>query len=77
MTLDNYTRDPADRIMAAMTDDCVFETGGGEAAWGDRYEGAAAVRDVGGATPLLERLASAVSQAVKSVPPPAESLAPK
>ena len=34
----------ADRIMAAMTDDCAFETGGGEAAWGDRYEGAAAVR---------------------------------
>lgn len=34
----------ADRIMAAMTDDCIFETGGGESAWGDRHEGAVAVR---------------------------------
>lgn len=34
----------ADRIMAAMTDDCIFETGGGESPWGDRHEGAADVQ---------------------------------
>lgn len=33
-----------DRIMAAMTDDCVFVTGGGTSPWGTRHEGAADVR---------------------------------
>ncbi len=33
-----------DRIMAFMTDDCVFQTGGGKAPWGTRHEGAAEVR---------------------------------
>lgn len=33
-----------DWIMAALTEDCIFETGGGESAWGDRHEGADAVR---------------------------------
>ncbi len=33
-----------DRIMAYMTDDCVFETGGGAEQYGTRYAGAAEVR---------------------------------
>lgn len=41
---DAWNDHDADRIMAAMTDDCIFETGAGESAWGDRYEGAVAVR---------------------------------
>jgi len=27
-----------------MSDDCIFETGGGESPWGDRHEGAVDVR---------------------------------
>lgn len=34
-----------DRIMAYMTDDCIFETGGGTEKYGTRYEGAEAVRE--------------------------------
>ena len=34
-----------DRIMAYMTDDCVFETGGGVEKYGTRFEGFAAVRE--------------------------------
>ena len=41
---DAWNDHDADRIMAAMTEDCVFETGGGAAPWGTRFEGAAAVR---------------------------------
>ena len=33
-----------DAIMAWMTDDCVFETGGGAEPWGTRFIGARAVR---------------------------------
>lgn len=33
-----------DTIMAYMSDDCVFETGGGTASHGTRYQGAEAVR---------------------------------
>ncbi len=34
-----------DTIMSYMTDDCVFETGGGTERWGTRIEGAADVRE--------------------------------
>jgi len=34
-----------DRIMEFMTEDCVFETGGGSEKFGARYEGYDAVRD--------------------------------
>lgn len=33
-----------DRIMASMTEDCVFVTAGGETPWGTRFEGADQVR---------------------------------
>jgi len=41
---DAWNNHDADRIMAAMTEDCVFLTGGGAAPWGTRHEGAAEVR---------------------------------
>ncbi|GJL71062.1 MAG: transcriptional regulator [Nitrosomonas sp.] len=34
-----------DRIMAFMTEDCIFETGGGTEKFGTRYEGFEAVRE--------------------------------
>ena len=34
-----------DRIMACMTQDCVFETGGGSERYGTRFEGYTAVRE--------------------------------
>lgn len=33
-----------DAIMGAMTEDCIFESGGGSDPWGTRYQGAEAVR---------------------------------
>ncbi|MFT7533321.1 MAG: ketosteroid isomerase-like protein [Gammaproteobacteria bacterium] len=33
-----------DKIMSFMTDDCVFETGGGTERWGTRYQGSEQVR---------------------------------
>ena len=41
---DAWNAHDVDRIMADMTDDCVFETGGGTGPGGTRYQGAAAVR---------------------------------
>jgi ketosteroid isomerase-like protein len=34
-----------DAIMNAMSEDCIFETGGGSNAWGTRFEGAEVVRE--------------------------------
>lgn len=42
---DAWNAHDIDRIMAMMTDDCVFETGGGTERWGTRYVGAEAVRE--------------------------------
>lgn len=41
---DAWNAHDIDRIMALMTDDCVFLAGGGSAACGERFAGAAAVR---------------------------------
>ena len=41
---DAWNAHDVDRIMAAMTEDCIFETGGGSEPWGARYQGAAVVR---------------------------------
>lgn len=41
---DAWNAHDIDRIMAAMTEDCVFETGGGKDPWGTRHEGADSVR---------------------------------
>lgn len=41
---DAWNAHDVDRIMAAMTEDCIFETGGGSEPWGTRYQGAAVVR---------------------------------
>lgn len=52
MTVDDLERYAAawnahdlDAIMAMMTDDCVFDAGGGTEPWGTRFEGASAVRE--------------------------------
>ena len=42
---DAWNAHDIDRIMAWMTGDCVFETGGGEAHYGTRYQGFEAVRE--------------------------------
>ena len=42
---DAWNAHDIDRIMAYMSDDCVFETGGGSERYGTRVEGFAAVRD--------------------------------
>ena len=34
-----------DRIMSFMTDDCIFETGGGSERYGTRYQGSQTVRE--------------------------------
>ena len=41
---DAWNRHDADALMSFMTEDCVFESSGGEDARGTRYEGAKAVR---------------------------------
>jgi len=41
---DAWNRHDADDLMSFMTDDCVFESSGGEDFCGTRYEGAEAVR---------------------------------
>ena len=41
---DAWNRHDVDSLMSFMTDDCVFESSGGENAGGTRYEGAQAVR---------------------------------
>lgn len=47
--LENYSQawndHDIDKIMSYMTDNCVFETGGGNNRYGTRYEGYDAVRD--------------------------------
>ena len=42
---DAWNRHDIDRIMALMTEDCVFEPGGGPERYGARYQGQAAVRE--------------------------------
>ena len=42
---DAWNRHDVDDLMSFMTDDCVFESSGGEDFCGTRYEGAAAVRE--------------------------------
>ena len=42
---DAWNRHDIDRIMALMTEDCVFEPGGGPERYGTRYQGQAAVRE--------------------------------
>ncbi len=42
---DAWNRHDIDAIMAMMTDDCVFMTGGGSDVVGARYQGAAQVRE--------------------------------
>jgi len=41
---DAWNRHDIDDLMSFMTDDCIFESSGGEHACGTRYEGAKAVR---------------------------------
>jgi steroid delta-isomerase-like uncharacterized protein len=41
---DAWNRHDVDSLMSFMTDDCVFESSGGENAGGTRYEGTQAVR---------------------------------
>jgi steroid delta-isomerase-like uncharacterized protein len=41
---DAWNRHDVDDLMSFMTDDCIFESSGGENAGGTRYEGAEAVR---------------------------------
>jgi steroid delta-isomerase-like uncharacterized protein len=41
---DAWNRHDVDGLMSFMTDDCIFESSGGENACGTRYEGAEAVR---------------------------------
>ena len=41
---DAWNAHDIDRIMAYMTDDCIFETGGGAERYGTRFEGFDAVR---------------------------------
>lgn len=40
-----WNRHDVDDLMSFMTDDCVFESSGGDDTRGTRYEGAAAVRE--------------------------------
>jgi ketosteroid isomerase-like protein len=42
---DAWNRHDVDDLMSFMTDDCIFESSGGEQACGTRYEGADAVRE--------------------------------
>ena len=42
---DAWNRHDVDDLMSFMTDDCIFESSGGENACGTRYEGAEAVRN--------------------------------
>lgn len=42
---DAWNAHDIDRIMAYMTEDCVFETGGGAERYGTRYSGFAEVRE--------------------------------
>ena len=42
---DAWNAQDIDKIMSLMTDDCVFETGGGSERYGTRFVGAAAVRE--------------------------------
>jgi len=42
---DAWNAHDIDRIMTFMTDDCVFEAGGGTAPWGERFAGHDAVRE--------------------------------
>ncbi len=42
---DAWNAHDIDRIMAHMTDDCVFETGGGQERFGTRYQGSDTVRE--------------------------------
>ncbi len=42
---DAWNAHDIDRIMAYMTSDCVFETGGGTEHYGTRFQGKAAVRE--------------------------------
>ena len=42
---DAWNEHDIDRIMSFMTEDCVFEPGGGPERYGTRYEGYAAVRE--------------------------------
>jgi ketosteroid isomerase-like protein len=41
---DAWNRHNVDDLMSFMTDDCIFESSGGENACGTRFEGAEAVR---------------------------------
>lgn len=41
---DAWNRHDVDDLMSFMTDDCIFESSGGESACGTRYEGVEAVR---------------------------------
>ncbi len=41
---DAWNRHDVDALMSFMTDDCIFESSGGEQTCGTRYEGAEAVR---------------------------------
>jgi steroid delta-isomerase-like uncharacterized protein len=41
---DAWNRHDLDDLMSFMTDDCIFESSGGESACGTRYEGTEAVR---------------------------------
>ena len=42
---DAWNRHDVDDLMSFMTDDCVFESSGGDNQCGTRFEGAAAVRE--------------------------------
>ena len=42
---DAWNAHDIDSIMAIMTEDCIFETAGGPAAWGTRFVGAEIVRN--------------------------------
>ena len=42
---DAWNRHDIDTIMALMTEDCIFEPGGGPERYGTRYEGQEAVRE--------------------------------
>ncbi len=42
---DAWNAHDIDTIMSYMTEDCVFETGGGTERWGTRFEGADIVRE--------------------------------
>ena len=39
-----WNKHDIEKIMSFMTDDCIFETGGGQARYGTRYEGYDAVK---------------------------------